>query len=335
MLLPAGVLLLLIAAFPYLVFLLGIHIGRKDAAPPEPEEYPEISIVMAAYNEAAVIEERIANIRASDYPQEKYEVILVDDCSSDDTCTRAKRAFAEAGIEYRILQNTDRMGTNRSINRAIGEASHSILVTTGADVFFDTAALKRLIARLMSEDNIAAACGDLRPKPAGSSRTSIMEGAYRNYYGRMCCWESAVDSTYNFNGGLVAFKKHLVSRIDDRRGADDANTAFEAIRRGYRAVYETAAVVYEDIPGDFGSQYRQKARRATHLIEATLGNLDLLKTNRQFSRFFYPLRIWMYLATPAFFLVGSIVMLAGLFVVSPLLASAALAAFAAAGFFKG
>ena len=187
-------------------------------------------------------------------------------------------------------------------------------------MFFEREALACLIARLVSEENVAAVCGDLHPLPDDGSHPAQMESAYRNYYGRMCSWESAVDSTYAFNGALVAFKRDLVTRIDERRGADDANTAFEAIRRGFRAVYEPGARVYEDVPRDFHKQYRQKIRRATHLIEATLANLDLLGRPRPFSRIFYPLRICMYLITPGLFLVGSALFAVGLALAAPILA---------------
>jgi cellulose synthase/poly-beta-1,6-N-acetylglucosamine synthase-like glycosyltransferase len=134
----------------------------------------------------------------------------------------------------------------------------------------------------------------------------------------MCDWESAVDSTYNFNGALVAFRTDLIRRIDDKRGSDDANTAFEAIRKGYRAVYERRAMVFEDIPSSFSVQYRQKIRRAKRLIEATLANLDLLGMNRPFTRFFYPLRLFMNVCTPALFFVSLLLIGAGLYFAYPL-----------------
>ncbi len=324
-----GFFILVVAIFPYLVFFTGIHLGKKEVPAQEPEDYPEISIIIAAYNEASVIRERIFNIKESEYPIDKYEIILVDDCSSDNTLGDAEDACREAGINNTVMKNQERMGTNRSINRAIEAASHSILVTTDADVFFEKNALKKLITRLMSEDRIAAVCGDLRPLPEELTHTSQIENTYRDYYGRMCAWESAVDSTYNFNGGLVAFKKDRVHRIDDRRGADDAYTAFEAIRRGYRAVYEIDAVVYEDIPENFSRQYKQKIRRATRLIEATVANFDLLKKKRPFSRLFYPLRIMMYLLTPLLFFISCIFLLTSLLLINFLLPIGAIAAFLA------
>lgn len=321
MILWIGIALVVGAVIPYLVYLIGITIGRKLDKISVPSKYPTISIIISAYNEEDVIKERVKNILASSYPVECYEVIFIDDCSSDNTRQIAEEAFMEVGITYRIITNAERLGTNRSYNKAISLARYPIIVTTDADVFFERDALPHLIARLISENRIAAVCGDLRPLPDTLSRPAQMESAYRNYYGRMCAWESAVDSTYTFNGALVAFKRNLVSRIDDKRGADDANTAFEAIRRGYRAVYEPASVVYEDIPPTFSGQYRQKIRRATRLIEATLANLDLLGNSRPFTRFFYPLRIYMYVVTPALFLIGGVLLAVGLALANPFLAA--------------
>jgi len=320
MLLWIGLGLLAAAVVPYAVFFIGINIGKRLEEPPTLTEYPSISIVISAYNEEAVIQRRVENILASSYSRDRYEVVFVDDCSSDNTRALAQEAFGKAGIDHRIIANTERLGTNRSYNKAIQAARFPIVVTTDADVFFEREALERLVARLISDERIAAVCGDLHPLPGDGSHPAQMESAYRNYYGRMCSWESAIDSTYAFNGALVAFKRDLVTRIDDRRGADDANTAFEAIRRGYLAVYEPGARVYEDVPPDFHRQYRQKIRRATHLIEATVSNLDLLRLSRPFSWLFYPLRIYMYLATPALFFAGSVLFAIGLVLAFPALA---------------
>ncbi|WP_054847859.1 hypothetical protein [Methanoculleus chikugoensis] len=89
------------------------------------------------------------------------------------------------------------------------------------------------------------------------------------------------------------------------------------------------------MPPDFHRQYRQKIRRATHLIEATISNLDLLRhPPRPFSRFFYPpLRVYMYLATPALFFTGSVLFVVGLALAFPLLAIGVLGLFALIGYF--
>lgn len=312
-----GAALLFCSVMPYIIYFYGITYGRKMVPVPRITAAPPISIIISAYNEEAVIEKRVQNIAASDYPPGAYEVIFIDDCSDDATLETARRSFAAAGIANTIIHNTERLGTNVSYNRAIPTVRYPVIVTTDADVFFDTGSLSILISRLMSDDAIAAVCGELQPFAGGTAGTKRLESAYRNYYGRMCSWESAIDSTYNFNGALVAFKKDLVSRINDKRGSDDANTAFEAIRRGYRAVYEPGAVVYEDIPVEMKHQYRQKIRRATRLIEATLANTDLLFFNRPFCRFFYPLRLFMVAVSPALFFAALAILVAGLALSAP------------------
>lgn len=326
-----ALILLFIALIPYFVYLFGISLGRKSDTVSFPGEYPKISIIMSAYNEERVIEERMANIEQCHYPKESCEIIFIDDCSSDDTFARVKICLEKTGIPYQIISNSERLGTNRSYNHAIKLARYPIIVTTDADVFFKPDALNYLIGRLMSDQKIAAVTGELRPL-INNNNTTKLEGAYRSFYGSMCDWESTIDSTYNFNGALVAFRTDLIRRIDDKRGSDDANTAFEAIRKGYRAIYEKRAIVYEDIPASFKTQYRQKIRRATRLIEATLANLDLLGTDRPFSRFIYPLRIFMYLVTPSLFFLSLGILVIGLFFLSPFLLSAVLCIVIVLGF---
>lgn len=316
MLVYAGIALLFLAVFPYIVYFIGISLGKPSEAPVLPEDLPPVTIIISAYNEEQILPDRVRNLEESTYPREKLDLILVDDCSGDRTAEVAREALERSGFRFRIIRNPERMGTNRSYNRAIPLAGHPVVVTTDADVFFEPGALAMVVARLVSDESIVAVCSDLRPVPQATG-TAAYESVYRGFYGRMCDWESRVDSTYNFNGALVAFRKDRVSRIEDRRGADDANTAFEAIRRGFRAVYEIHAVVYEYIPPHFSLQYRQKIRRAKRLIEATLSNLDLLGRPRPFSRYFYPLRIFMYLASPALFFAGLILGGAGIFLLSP------------------
>lgn len=312
-------LLILVAAFPYLYYLFGIRFGKKSKKTAVPDILPNLSIIISAYNESAVIKKRIENIALSDYPKEKYKILFIDDCSTDDTGALAKEAFLENNISFEIFVNTERKGTNRSYNLAIKKALTDIIVTTDANKFFREDTLKILISGLLSDEKIAAVCAEVRPLPKSSSENLAgMESIYRSFYGRMCDWESAADSTYNFNGALVAFKKDIIPSINERKGADDANTAFEAIRKGYRAVYEVDAVVFEKVPQNINKQYKQKIRRAKRLIEATLANTDLLKEKRLFSRRFYPLRIMMYVFCPTLFFAGAILFLAGVFLINPL-----------------
>ncbi|HMA04478.1 MAG TPA: glycosyltransferase [Methanomicrobiales archaeon] len=327
MLVYLGIALFFFSLLPHIIYLVGTSLEKPPDPREPPGDLPPITLILSAYNEEQILPARVRNLMESTYPKEKVEIILIDDFSGDQTARVAAESLGGSGFRHRVIRNPERLGTNRSYNRAIPMASHPIIVTTDADVFFEPDALVRVVTRLVSDDDIVAVCGDLRPFPSGTSTTAF-ESVYRNFFGRMCEWESRIDSTYTFNGALVAFRKDRVNRIEDKKGSDDANTAFEAIRRGYRAVYEIRAVVYEYIPPDFSAQYRQKTRRAKRLIEATLANLDLLGHDRPFSRYFYPLRIFMYVVSPALFFAALFLFGAGVLLLSPALFLILVAVFA-------
>ena len=217
MFLIVGFILLIVALIPYIIYLFGISFGKKPTDAGFPKDTLKISMIISAYNEERVIGNRIVNLMQCHYPHDSYEIIFIDDCSSDNTLSLAKTCLEESGLEFRIIANNERLGTNRSYNHAIKFAIYPIVVTTDADVFFEPDALNYLIGRLVSDPKIAAVTGELRPF-LNENNTTKLEYAYRSYFGRICDWESAIDSTYNFNGALVAFRTDLIRRIDDKRG---------------------------------------------------------------------------------------------------------------------
>jgi poly-beta-1,6-N-acetyl-D-glucosamine synthase len=296
---------LVIALLPYVVYIFGIFFGKKQllvwqlASTDIP--LPKITVVFSAYNEEKNIEKRIKNLKDCNYPS--MEIIAVNDCSSDNTFSELKKWLDWSEISYNLIENSARRGVSASYNFAISQATTDIVVVTDADVIFKRDALHLIVKRLISDDKIGAVTGDLQPDGARYA-SLVMEEQYRSVYGDMCEWESAHDSTMNFNGALIAFRKSAVSIIP-RKGADDANIAFSAIRNGYRAVYESDAIVYENIPQSFKVQYKQKIRRAHGILMAMWENKDLLSDNRPFARFFF-MRMWMYFLSPILFFIGLI-----------------------------
>ncbi len=115
MLLPLAALLFLIALFPYLVYLAGIYFGKKPHEARAAPYYPDISIIMSAYNEERVIGKRIANLQECTYPKERMEIIFVDDCSSDGTKKLAESFLERSGIRYRAYRKQSEDGNKQVI----------------------------------------------------------------------------------------------------------------------------------------------------------------------------------------------------------------------------
>ncbi len=295
---------LITTAIPLAVYLIYILAAiTSKPIPPKPlQQLPNISIVIPAYNEETVLEDRINNL-AEVYPKDKMEIIVSNDGSLDDTEEIAKNTLQKHSLNGKVITHP-RSGVNKAINRGINESSHEIVVITGADGLFDKDTIPHLLSVLLSSDDIGAVSGDLIPVAKGDTVFSKSETAYRSMYGRICTWESNVHSTYCFNGPVVAFKKSTSSTLNTRRGADDASMALSVIRKGYKCKYVPTAKFYEYVPDKFNEQRRQKIRRATRLLEATFVNRDVLSVKYgKFGTFIFPLRILMFFVVPsAFFL---------------------------------
>ncbi len=319
-LLPVGAGIIILAGIPYIVYLLGVTFGKKPAEMnlDMHKTLPALSIVICAYNEERTIARKIQSISSCTYPDELMEVVLVIDCSDDKTEEVARSELTDVNFSWKIHVNEQRSGKNTSLNTGISLTSNELVVATDADLVWDNKSVEHLVRRILADDNFAAGTGDLQPNP-GADRVTSMEKTYRSYFGRMAEWESAHDATPAFNGCLLIMKKSIVREVNETSGADDANLAYEAIRKGYRTFYETRAAIYEELPENLKKQYTQKVRRAKGLIQTTLANRDLLKVNRPFSQRFYPLRLWMYVITPTMLLIGGIIFSIGLLLNVPLL----------------
>ncbi len=278
------------------------------------KNFPSISIVIPTHNEAPIITDRIANLIES-YPPEKMEIIISDDGSTDQTPTIANHYLADHNITGKVITQK-RQGPNKAINHGILYTSHEIIVITGADGLFDKTTIPALLTTLLSSHKIGAVTGDLIPITKKSTIFSNSEKSYRSIYGKMCTFESNIHSTYCFNGPVVAFKKSCAPPLNTRRGADDASLALSIVRNGYQTKYVPSAKFYEYAPSSFTEQRRQKIRRATRLIEATLFNLP--KKINLFSLIIYPLRFTMFIIAPTLFLLSMLLWAIYFFTISPI-----------------
>ena len=126
---------------------------------------PTVTIVVPMYNEGASIRSTLESLLATDYPQAKFEVVVVDDCSTDDSFAHATAVAAASGGRLKVLRNKHNLGKRRSINRAVMASHAEIIVSVDSDVVVDANAVRELVARFVRPD-IAAVGGwvDVRNK---------------------------------------------------------------------------------------------------------------------------------------------------------------------------
>lgn len=110
---------------------------------PAPAPPPAISVVVPVFNGAATIARCVESLLAVDYPADRYEIICVDNASTDDTASRLSRFLPRV----RILREEVR-GAAAARNRGIREASHDVIAFTDADCTVDSDWLRALATRI-------------------------------------------------------------------------------------------------------------------------------------------------------------------------------------------
>lgn len=213
---------------------------------------PRVSLIVAAYNEEAVIERRLANLRALDYPPELLEVVVASDASSDAT----EQLAEQAGV--RVIRNV-RGGKVAAQNNAVQQTTAEILAFSDANCTWQPDALKKLV-RNFADPDVAYVCGRLSIQ-ADDGRNK--EGLYWRYELALRADESRLDSVTGGNGSIYAVRRKDYVEVDPRFG-HDLSLPYLMVQRGRRAVYDADANAFEKATPTNEDEYRRKVRMFEH-----------------------------------------------------------------------
>jgi cellulose synthase/poly-beta-1,6-N-acetylglucosamine synthase-like glycosyltransferase len=238
------------AGYPLVVRALSRLLTRSVRA--DDSFLPSVAVVIAAHNEESVIERRLENLRALDYPAEKLELLVTSDASTDRTEELAERAGA------RVIRNT-RAGKVAAQNSAVRSTAGEIVAFSDANCTWAPDALRKLIGALADPD-VAYVCGRLNIQ-ADDGRNK--EGVYWRYELALRADESRIDSVTGGNGSIYAVRREDYVEVDPRFG-HDLSFPYLMVQHGRRAVYEPEANAYEKATPTNEDEYRRKVRMFEH-----------------------------------------------------------------------
>jgi cellulose synthase/poly-beta-1,6-N-acetylglucosamine synthase-like glycosyltransferase len=213
---------------------------------------PAVTVIVAAHNEETVIERRIENLRALDYPADKLEIVVTSDASTDRTEELAEKAGA------RVIRNP-RGGKVAAQNRAVRETSSEVVAFTDANSTWSPASLRELV-RVFADPDVAYVCGRLDVQTDDGRNK---EGLYWRYELGVRAAESRIDSVTGGNGSIYAVRRADYVEVDPRFG-HDLSLPYLMVQRGRRAVYEPDANAYEKATPTTEDEYRRKVRMFEH-----------------------------------------------------------------------
>jgi cellulose synthase/poly-beta-1,6-N-acetylglucosamine synthase-like glycosyltransferase len=227
---------------------------------------PRMSVIVPAHDEADVIGEKIQNTLNNGYPEDRLELIVASDGSSDAT-VRIARRFADPRV--RVL-DLARGGKAAALNAAAQAAIGEVLVFTDADVLLAPGALRH-IAENFADPEVGGVAGR---KVADCPATGHV-GRGEDLYARFDEWqrglESAFGSVVASHGALHAVRRELYVPVADPTGADDMAISMRVVLRGRRLVYDTRAMARVKAPDDGMTELERKVRIANQVMRALFG----------------------------------------------------------------
>ncbi|MGZ8687770.1 MAG: glycosyltransferase family 2 protein [Gaiellaceae bacterium] len=248
-------------AYPATVGLLARVRPRPVSQDPLAE--PSVTVIVAAHDEEAVIERRVENLLALDYPTDRLEVVVASDDSTDGT-NQLVEAVAAREPRVRLL-DCERGGKVAAQNRAVRESSGDVVAFSDANATWAVDALRRLVANL-ADPEVAYVCGQLRLEAADGGN---QEGLYWRYEMKLREAESALGSIAGGNGSIYALNRADYVEVDPRWG-HDLSFPYRMVQAGRRAVYEPAAQAFEKPTPSNETEYGRKVRMFEHCWEITL-----------------------------------------------------------------
>ncbi len=245
----AGLLVYTHVGYAALLWLLARPHGAEDDAAHVADPRPSVSLIVAAHDEEASIVRWVRSTLAFEYPRDRLEVVVVSDGSTDRTLEWAAKAGADLVLEV------PRDGKVAALNAAVEKARGEVLAFSDANSIWEPDALGRLVTRL-ADPQIGYACGQLRLEGEGGEN---QEGVYWRYETGVRALESRFAGVTAGNGAINAVRREAYIALEPTRG-QDISFPYELTKRGWRAVFEPAAVAREPMAATLGSEFRRKRR---------------------------------------------------------------------------
>jgi cellulose synthase/poly-beta-1,6-N-acetylglucosamine synthase-like glycosyltransferase len=226
---------------------------------------PNVSIIIAARNEATNLPRKLENLRQLEYPGEKLQIVIASDASTDST---ADILLSHASsITPVILDRSE--GKSGALNAAVQAASGDILVFLDVRQMVDPRAITELV-NCFADPSVGAASGELLLESAPGSNSSEGLGIYWKIEKTIRKLESATGSVVGVTGAIYAMRSKLYVTMPPGTILDDVFVPMQVARAGYRVVFQPAATARDLLFVEEGKEFSRKVRTLT-------GNYQLLR----------------------------------------------------------
>jgi cellulose synthase/poly-beta-1,6-N-acetylglucosamine synthase-like glycosyltransferase len=260
--------------YPLLAWLIA-RARPRPLRPTADTDQPTVTVLIAAFNEAASIERTVRNKLEQDYPADRIEVIVVSDESTDGT-DEIVRGIDDPRV--RLVRQEPRAGKTSGLNLIAPLATGEVIVFSDANSFYAPDTVAELVAPL-ADPEVGYVTGRMLYRAPDGSATGEGCSAYMRYENGLRAIETALGSIVGVDGGVDAIRKDIWEpmRPDQLPDFVEPLTVRE---KGYRVVYQPTARLYEDALADTSDEFRMRVRVSLRAWWAMKDKAALLDVRR-------------------------------------------------------
>jgi len=259
----AGVVFYVYLGYPVLLLVLGGLFARPIEKKPIT---PSVSLLVAAFNEGDVIEAKIRNALALDYPADRLEIVVASDGSTDGTLELAGK-LAD-GDRVRVVAYPSNRGKLIVLNDTVPTLKGDVVALSDASSMLEASSLRHLMSNF-ADPTVGAVSGVYRVQARDEAELGRQEDFYWKYETFVKLQEARLGSILGAHGSLYAFRRSLYPFPEPGTINDDYVIPVRILQKGYRIAYEPRAVAYEPAHemGGFSRRVRIMAGNLAQLRE--------------------------------------------------------------------
>jgi biofilm PGA synthesis N-glycosyltransferase PgaC len=263
------IVLLLVALWPIVTAALWISgallyraLEEDIEASMPPGGWPGVTVLVPAFNEAAVIGNAVRAALEVDYPL--LEVLVLDDGSTDGTASAADEASA-GDPRCRVIRDPVNRGKADRLNHGFAGAAHNLVVVVDADAHLHPGAVKLLVSRMHRHAHVAAVAG----MPHVTNRGSLLSGLqileFSSIVGLIRRTQALGGRVGTIAGVVAIFRRDAVLAVggyDPAMATEDIELTWRLLLAGWETDFEPHALVGMEVPPTLSGLWAQRRRWA-------------------------------------------------------------------------
>lgn len=219
------------------------------------DELPHVTLIVAAYNEELIVEQKVINTLALDYPVEKLSIVFITDGSTDNSVSIIRRF---PGVT--LLHEDERKGKYAAIKRAMREVRTPVVVFSDANTILNSDCINRIVGHYKNPV-IGGVAGEKKilAKPEVGA-VGQAEGIYWQYESLLKRLDAGFYTVVGAAGELFSIRTRLFKEMDDHIILDDFVISMQVCLQGYRIAYEPGAYATETASSSLREEEKRKIR---------------------------------------------------------------------------